>query len=320
VTRVLVTGASGFVGRVLCDTLLEAGYAVRAAVRSLDSPRGSQLMERIAVGDVVDADWKHALQGVDCIVHAAARVHVDDSRSDANLHQQTNAYATRRLAGAAVEAGVGKFVYLSSIKVSGEGADGPYRADDEPRPQGAYADSKLLGEEYAFQAGTMGGGMDVAVVRSPLVYGPGVRANFLRLMQWVDKGWPLPLGSVDNRRSLVSIWNLCDLLERVLATPQAAGSIWMVSDGEDLSTPELVRRIGKCMSRRVRLVRVPIPVLQVGGALLGRTKEISRLCGSLVVDMSRTRDELRWSPVVSVDEALARTCAWFVSEGRTRAP
>jgi nucleoside-diphosphate-sugar epimerase len=319
VTRVLVTGASGFVGRALCDTLLEAGYAVRAAVRSLDSPRGSQLMERIAVGDVVDADWKRALQGVDCIVHAAARVHVDESRSDANVHLQTNAYATKRLAGAAVEAGVGKFVYLSSIKVNGEGADRPYRADDEPLPQDPYADSKRLGEEYAFQAGTIGG-MDVAVVRSPLVYGPGVRANFLRLMQWVDRGWPLPLGSVDNRRSLVSIWNLCDLLARVLVTPQATGSIWMVSDGEDLSTPELVRRVGKCVGRRVRLLKVPIPVLQVGGALLGRTRQISQLCGSLMVDMSRTRDELRWSPVVSVDEALARTCAWFVSEGRTRVP
>jgi nucleoside-diphosphate-sugar epimerase len=319
VTRVLVTGASGFVGRVLCDTLLEAGYAVRAAVRSFDRPRHPQLIETIAVGDVVDADWKDALQGVDFIVHAAARVHIDDPRSDANLHLQTNAYATRRLAGAAVEAGVGKFVYLSSVKVNGDGADGPYRANDEPRPQDAYAESKLLGEQYAFQAGATGG-MDVAVVRSPLVYGPGVRANFLRLMQWVYRGRPLPLGSVDNRRSLVSVWNLCDLLARVLASPRAAGNTWMVSDGEDLSTPELVRRIGKCMSRRVHLLRVPVPLLQVGGALIGRTKEISRLCGSLVVDMSRTRDELRWSPVVSVDEALARTCAWFVSEGRTRAP
>jgi UDP-4-keto-D-QuiNAc 4-reductase len=319
VTSVLVTGASGFVGRVLCDTLLEAGYAVRAAVRSLDGSRGPQLVETIAVGDVVAADWKHALQGIDCVVHAAARVHIDDSRSDANLHLQTNANATKRLAGAAVEAGVGKFVYLSSIKVNGEGARGPYRADDEPAPEDAYAYSKRLGEEYAFQAGAIGG-MDVAVVRSPLVYGPGVRANFLRLIQWVDRGWPLPFGSIDNRRSLVSIWNLCDLLARVLATPQASGRIWMVSDGEDLSTPELVRRIGKCMSRRVRLLRVPLPVLHVGGALLGRTREVSRLCGSLVVDMSKTRDELRWSPVVTVDEALARTCAWFVSEGRTRVP
>jgi nucleoside-diphosphate-sugar epimerase len=317
--RVLVTGASGFVGRVLCDTLLEAGYAVRAAVRNLDHPRNPQFIETIAVGDIVDADWQGALQGIDCVVHAAARVHVDGSRSDANLHLQTNAHATKRLAGAAVEAGVGKFVYLSSIKVNGEGADGPYRANNEPRPEGAYAESKLLGEEYAFQAGNTGA-MDVVVVRAPLVYGPGVRANFLRLMQWVDGGWPLPFGSVDNKRSLVSVWNLCDLLARVLASPQAVGNTWLVSDGEDLSTAELVRRMGKCMSRRVRLLTVPMPVLQLGGALLGRTKEISRLCSSLVVDMSRTRDELRWSPVVSVDEALARTCQWFVSEGRTRAP
>lgn len=317
-TRVLVTGASGFVGRVLCDTLLQAGYTVRAAVRRLDRRPSRALMETIGVGDLVDTDWTNAVRGVHCVVHAAARVHLGYSRSDADLYLQTNAYATRRLAGAAAEAGVGRFVYLSSVKVNGEGADKAYRADDDPRPADAYARSKLLGEEYALKAGAVSG-MGVAVVRSPLVYGPGVRANFLRLMQWVDRGWPLPLGSVDNRRSLVNVWNLCDLLAHALGSPQAAGGTWMVSDGEDLSTPELVRRIGTCMGRRVHLLRVPVAVLRVSTALLGRTDEFVRLCGSLVVDITRTRDELRWSPVVSVDEALTRTCAWFLSQGRTRA-
>jgi nucleoside-diphosphate-sugar epimerase len=152
------------------------------------------------------------------------------------------------------------------------------------------------------------------VVRSPLVYGPGVRANFLRLLRWVDRQRLLPLAAVENRRSLVSVWNLCDLLGHLLTCPEAPGGLWMVSDGEDLSTPELVRRIGRAMDRRVRLIAVPTSLLRSCGRLLRREAEIARLCGSLTVDVERTRRELAWNPPVTVDEALARTVAWYLTE------
>jgi UDP-glucose 4-epimerase len=155
--------------------------------------------------------------------------------------------------------------------------------------------------------------METVVVRSPLVYGPNVRANFLRLMRWVDKERPLPLGAVENSRSLVSIWNLCDLLLHVSKHSAAPGRTWMVSDGEDLSTPELIRRIGAAMDRRVRLLPVPPGLLRLAGGLLGRRAEIARLCGSLAVDITQTRRELEWSPPITVDEAIARTVEWYSS-------
>jgi len=155
-------------------------------------------------------------------------------------------------------------------------------------------------------------------VRPPLVYGPGVRANFLRLMRWVETGWPLPLGSISNRRSLVSIWNLCDLLGRLLDGPVPPGRVWLVSDAEDLSTPDLIRGIGTAMGRRVRLLPVPTVLLQLAGTLVGRGAEVVRLCGSLSVDISQTRSELAWSPPVPVSESLARTVAWYMSESGSR--
>jgi len=157
--------------------------------------------------------------------------------------------------------------------------------------------------------------MGVAIVRSPLVYGPGVKANFLRMLRWVDKEWPLPLGAVDNKRSLVSVWNLCDLMLRLLGDSVPAGRIWLVSDGEDLSTPQLIRRLAAAMDRRARLLPVPVSVLKTLGGWLGYRAQIDRLCGSLVVDIGQTRDELNWSPPESVEEGLRRTVRWYLSMG-----
>jgi UDP-glucose 4-epimerase len=308
-TRVLVTGASGFIGRTLCATLTSSGYVVRAALRA-----GSESVtaaERVAVGDIVTADWTEALRGVQCVVHAAARAHRADARSNADLYLQTNAHATMRLARDAVRAGVERFVYLSSVKVNGEGRPQPYQAADEPCPEDRYGVSKWLGEQHAFAAAD-GSPTGVSVVRSPLVFGPGVRANFLRLMRWVEKGRPLPLAAIDNRRSLVSVWNLCDLLRCVLMHPAAPGQVWMVSDGEDLSTPELIRRIATAMNRRPRLFRVPTGVLRTVGALIGRSAEIARLCDSLTVDIAPTRVRLGWSAPLATSEAIARTTAWYL--------
>jgi nucleoside-diphosphate-sugar epimerase len=314
-TRVLITGATGFVGQVLCDQLSQAGYLVRAALRA-DRPMPTSVSEKALIGDISSStDWRQALEGVDLVIHLAARAHIlHDAPLNSDLYMETNAHGTSRLAEAAARAKVGRFIYLSSIKVNGEETMGrAYTATDEPRPQDAYGISKWLGEKAVIDIDAASD-MEAIIVRSPLVYGPNVRANFLRLMRWVDKEWPLPLGAIENSRSLVSIWNLCDFLLHVSKHSAAPGRTWMVCDGEELSTPELIRRIGAAMDRRVRLLPVPPTLLQMVGGLAGRKAEIARLCGSLAVDMTRTRRELGWSPPMTVDEAIGRTVEWYLSK------
>jgi nucleoside-diphosphate-sugar epimerase len=238
------------------------------------------------------------------------------ARGSANLYFETNDRGSERLANVAAQMQVARFVYLSSIKVNGEETPTrAYTSADEPHPQDDYGLSKWHAEQHVAAAAEHGG-MAAVIVRPPLVYGPGVRANFLRLLRWVDHGWPLPLGAVRNARSLVNVWNLCDFLLLALKHPDAPGRTWLVSDGEDLSTPDLIRRIGAAMGRRVRLPPVPVAFLQLSAALVGRRGELARLCGSLAVDITQTRAQLGWFPCVSVDEALARTVAWYL-EGAT---
>jgi nucleoside-diphosphate-sugar epimerase len=318
VKRVLVTGANGFVGRALCSALAASNYHVRAVLRRAPSNRGA-VSEVIAVGDIGAAtDWTAALDGVDCVVHLAARAHIaNDARANSALYVETNVHGSRRLAEAAARGGVGRMIYLSSVKVNGEESrSNPYTSADPPRPEGIYGMSKWQGE-IAVAEVAASAGMQVTIVRSPLVYGPGVRANFLRLLRWVDKEYPLPLGAVDNRRSLVSIWNLCDLLVRLVENPLAAGHTWMVSDAEDLSTPELIRRTARHMGRRVRLLPVPVNLLFFCGRFTGWEAEVSRLTGSLEVDIAPTRRCLGWSPPISVDVALERTIDWYLRDGRS---
>lgn len=313
--RVLVTGATGFVGSVLCEALAQSGYLVRAALRSA-RPVPACIAETVITGDIATCDtWSEALQDVDAVVHAAALAHVmHDDPAGMARYVATNANATRRLAEAAARAGIRRFIYLSSIKVNGEEtSDAGYTPQDEPAPHGAYARSKWLAENYLTDVAGRST-MEAVIVRPPLVYGPHVKANFLRLLRWVDRRLPLPFGAVHNRRSLVSIWNLCDLLVRLLDHPRAAGRTWMVSDGEDLSTPELVRRIARSMNKPPRLFDVPVRLLEWAGLCVGRGAEIRRLTSSLVVDISSTRRELEWSPAVSVDEAIERTVGWYLSK------
>jgi nucleoside-diphosphate-sugar epimerase len=314
--RIFVTGATGFVGTVLCRVLADHGYVVRAAVRPGRAvPEGCS--EHALIDDLVTySQWPSALAGVDFVMHLAARAHVlNDPRQNAGRYVAINAEATQRLAQAAAEAGVRRFVYLSSIKVNGEETTGrAYTALDTPSPLDAYGESKWLGEQHVMAVANAGS-MQAAIVRPPLIYGPGVRANFLRLLRWVDAERPLPLGAIHNRRSLVSIWNLCDLLIRVLESPAAAGRPWMVSDGADCSTPELIRMIATAMNRRARLLYVPVGLLQVGGLLIGKRAEIARLCGSLAVDITATRKELDWSPPLSGAEAISRTVQWYLTKG-----
>ena len=314
--RVLVTGASGFVGQVLCEALATAGYRVRAALHSPRALPGAA--ESTLVGDIdATTDWTAALAGVDLVVHLAARAHrIGETSAYAELYAATNGFGTRRLAEAARAAGVRRLIYVSSIKVNGEGPTvQPYTAQDEPHPEDVYGRSKWLGEQLLLEA-TAGAALEAAIVRPPLVYGPGVRANFLRLLQWVERGWPIPLGAVRNRRSLVGVWNLSDLLLRLLTHPAAPGRVWLVSDGEDRSTPELIRDIGRAMGRRVRLLPAPLGLLRLAAILSGRTTELRRLCGSLQVDMTSTCRELGWAPPVTVQEGLARTVRWYLTSDR----
>jgi nucleoside-diphosphate-sugar epimerase len=316
-TRVLVTGATGFVGGVLCDALSRSGFVVRAALRS-DRDVPASIAEKAIVGDIDSrTDWRTALAGVRYVIHSAARVHVmHDSPENAELYLETNARGTAQLATAAASAGVERLLYLSTIKVNGEETTGrSYTAVDTPKPLDAYGLSKWQAEQALHEVAAAGK-LHCAIVRPPLVYGPGVRANFLRLLRWVDKQVPLPLGAVRNQRSLVSVWNLCDLLVRLLQAPLPASSTWLVSDGEDLSTTELIQRMARAMNKRARLPAVPVTLLSLAGSMLGKGAEVRRLCGSLTVDIAATRRELDWSPVLSMDEGLARTVQWYLRERR----
>jgi UDP-glucose 4-epimerase len=316
---VLVTGATGFVGSVLCEALARANYQVRGALRTERAVPGA-IAEQVIVGDIGSrTDWTQALQGVDCVIHAAARSHIlHPTRDSANLYFETNERGTQRLAHAAAQMQVQRFIYVSSIKVNGEETRArPYTPGDEPHPQDDYGLSKWRAEEHV-SAAAADSGMQAVIVRPPLVYGPQVRANFLRLLNWVERGWPLPLGAVRNRRSLVNVWNLCNFLLLLLTHPKAPGRTWLVSDGEDLSTPDLLRRIGAAMGRSVRLPSVPTALLELSAALLGRRGEIARLSRSLVVDITDSRTDLGWSPPTTVNEALTRTVAWYHGQGHSQ--
>lgn len=319
--RILVTGASGFVGSALCSALLAQGYAVRAAVRSVNSIPSAEGLDVVAVGGVdAQTDWSAALTGVDCVIHCMARAHVmHEIEADAlAAYRAVNVECTQRLAQQASALGVRRLVFLSSIKVSGELTDGlprPFGAlNDEANPEDAYGVSKWEAEQ-ALWAMSGQNGLEVVVVRPPLVYGPGVKGNLLHLLRWVARGVPLPLGAVHNQRSLVGLSNLVDLLLRCAEHPAAAGKTFLVSDGHDLSTPQLIRLIAKGMNRPAQLLPIPVALLQAAGSLLGKRNQIDRLIGSLQVDSGHVQAQLGWTPPVSVEEGVREMVRWYVDVG-----
>lgn len=315
---VLVTGANGFVGRGLCLEMARRGYTVRAAVRepnrTLDLPG-----EIVVVGDIgQDTDWSAAVAAVDVIVHLAARVHVmqETAVDPGAAFRGVNVGATSGLARAAAMHGVKRFVYVSSIKVNGEATtDKPFAPDDVPYPQDAYAVSKWEAEQVLRRVAKETG-LEVTVVRLPLVYGPGVGGNFLRLLKLIELGIPLPLASIDNRRSMIYNGNLADALIACAAHPAAAGNTYLVSDGEDISTPKLMGELARLMGKSARLWPLPSALLRSAGWLTGKAAEVERLIGSLQVDSARIRNDLQWPPPFSVDQGLAETVRWFVNQGR----
>ncbi len=317
--KIFLTGANGFVGRALLQRLLDDGQAVTAAVRSAGAVTEDRAMPFIytALGDA--CDWQGGLAGCDAVVHAAARVHVmnDPEADPLAAFRSVNVDGTLALARAAVEAGVRRFVFISSIKVNGEGTSPgqPYRAEDVPAPKDPYGISKLEAEE-ALLALARESGLEVVIIRPVLVYGAGVKANFRAMMHWVNRGVPLPLGRLDNRRSLVALDNLVDLVSLCIAHPAASGQVFLVSDGEDLSTTALLQRMAAALGRSSRLLPVPAVALRLGARLVGRPGIAERLCGSLQVDITKTRDLLGWTPPVSVDEALSKTARQFLDGSR----
>ena len=317
--RILITGATGLVGRALCARLAAAGFRLRAALRA-DRQLSAAIAEKVIVGDISrHTDWRAALAEVDFVVHAAARTHVTDALRARDC-MEVNAHASGALTRAAVAAGVRRLVYLSTVKVNGEytARGRRFTASDAPHPSDLYALSKWEGEQQA-RAAAEGSALELSIIRLPLVYGPGVSANFLRLMQWVERQWPLPFAAVDNARSLVSVWNLSNFVARLLEHSAPAG-VWMVSDCRDLSTPELLRLMAAALGRPARLLAVPTGLLRASGALLGMRAQMARLCSSLVVDTSPAREQLGWQPPLSVEESLARTAAWYRARARVDTP
>lgn len=309
---VLMTGANGFVGRSLLARMDERSVPVRAAARCDLSGR-----DTFRVGEVDGSTpWAQALQGCASVVHLAARVHVMEDRLADPLAEfrRINFEGTLNLARQAAQAGVTRFVYMSSIKVNGEAttAGRPFMADDPANPVGPYSTSKAEAEE-GLRLLAKETGMEVVIIRPVLVYGPGVKANFLSMMRWIKKRFPLPLGAIHNSRSLVAVDNLVDLVITCLRHPAAGNQIFLVSDGEDLSTTDLLRRTATAMGTRSRLLPVPTSFLEAVAAIVGKREMAQRLCGALQVDIEKTRRLLDWSPPVSVDHALRETVDYFLT-------
>lgn len=307
--NLLVTGASGFVGASLCARAAKLGFTVRATSRS--SCELPFVGETLNTG-LIDGgtNWCPALRGCDTVVHLAARVHVmnDDAHDPLTAFRAVNVDGTLNLARQAVKAGVRRFVYVSSIKVNGERTTVgvAFKSDDVPYPEDPYGISKYEAE-VGLRKIAKETGLEVVIVRPPLVYGPEVKGNFSTMMRWLRRGIPLPLGAVtENLRSLVALDNLVDLLVTCIDHPAAANEIFLVSDGEDLSTTDLLHRLGIAMSKPARLLPVPPSWLQFAAKLLGKSDMAQRLLGNLQVDISHTCQTLGWKPLISVDVGLLR--------------
>ncbi len=314
--RVLLTGATGFVGRSLCERVsLDRLYDLRIAVRH-PSTHSTSNVHTVVAGDIgPDTEWDNALEGVHVVIHAAARAHIIHDRSANPLTEfrRVNVEGTLNLARQAAAEGVQRFVFISSIGVNGsETFAHPFNETSEPNPHTPYAQSKWEAEEGLRKLAEKEG-MELVIIRPPLVYGPCAPGNFGRIWRAVAMGIPLPLGAIHNNRSLVALDNLVDLIVNCIENPAAANQVFLVSDDEDLSTTELLQRMAMALGRPARLLPVPAGLLKAGAALLGKRDIAQRLLGSLQVDISKTKEILSWTPPVSVDEALKKTAEDFLS-------
>jgi nucleoside-diphosphate-sugar epimerase len=310
--RVLVTGANGFVGRFVLQQLERSGLEGTAAVRRASNTRHFSKMFEVA--DVADETrWDRALTGVDAVVHLAARTHVIHETATDPLREfrRVNVTGTERLARAASVAGAKRLIYISSIGVNGDRTDKkPFSEEDTPRPTSHYAISKWEAERSLHRI-ACATGLEVVILRAPLVYGPGNPGNFLRLLQLINKGWPLPVGAIQNRLSLIYDLNLADAIVRCIHDSRAAGQTFLVSDGEDISTTELMSKLALALGRPLRLLSIPGVLLNLIGRVTGTGDAVQRLTCSLQVDSSRIRHELDWNPPYSMTEGLSATAEWY---------
>lgn len=311
--KVLVTGASGFIGQTLCRALSEHDFAVCQVERRHNRIRGRDV---VIVENIDDrTDWSHALVDVECVVHLAARVHVMHEAAADPLAEfrRVNVAGTLRLARAAAQTGVKRLLFLSSIKVNGEMTeDRPFSETDSPRPEDAYGISKWEAEQALHEVAREMG-LEAVILRPPLVYGPRVKGNFLSLLRAVANGFPLPLGAIENQRSLLYVGNLADAIIECLTHPAAVGQTFLVSDSEPISTPQLIRQLAAAFGRPPRLLPIPPKWLGVAGRMLGKAGAIQRLTGSLVVDTSKIRSTLGWVPPYSMQQGLRETAAWYLA-------
>lgn len=326
--RILVTGASGFVGKAIGAALLQdSRYIGRLSYRDISALVGTRAAADLEVNNETciapdlteSADWSAALKDVDVVIHSAGRAHVMDETSADPIaaFRAVNTEGTLRLARQASAAGVTRFIFISSIKVNGEATQRgePFTAASTPMPIDPYGVSKHEAEQ-GLRALVDESGLEVVIIRPVLVYGPGVKANFRSMMSWLNKGVPLPLGAIDNRRSLVSLDNLVDLIVTCIDHPAAANETFLVSDDEDLSTTMLLRRMAKALGRKPYLLPIPVMCLTLAARIIGRGAMAQRLCGSLQVDISHTEQRLGWVPSVTVDAALRKTAIHFQQSER----
>ncbi|MEE7628108.1 SDR family oxidoreductase [Methylobacter sp. Wu8] len=313
---VLVSGANGFVGRSLCAELRRQGQSVRAVARSVNFQ--VENIETMSIGTINgETDWTDALRGIKVVIHLAAHVHVMKASvaDPQGAFRKVNVEGTFNLARQAADAGVQRFIFISSIKVNGEFTPlgQPYTAEDRPAPVDPYGISKLEAEDALRQLADETG-MEVVIIRPPLVYGPGVKANFRSMMRWLETGVPLPLGGIHNKRTLVALDNLVDLIVTCIDHPAAANQTFLAGDGEDISITELLQRLGIALGKPAKLFPIPAWLLKTGAMLLGKREMAQRLCGSLQADISKASDLLGWRPPVRVDDALKKTAADFLQK------
>ena len=321
--KILVTGATGFVGTALINRLGREGFMVRAAV--LAGEKTDHLpasAEKIMAPPLPDmTGYAELLRGTDAVVHLAARVHImqDGAADPLTEFRKVNVTGTERLARLAAATGVRRMVFLSSVKVHGEGRAAPYTETDPLFPIDHYGVSKQEAED-ALRRVAAETGLEVVIIRPPLVYGPGVKANFLKLLKTVRMGIPLPFGCIRNRRSLIGLGNLVDAVLACACHPKATGNTYLVSDGEDVSTPELARRIASALGCPARVVPVPMAIMHLAGMLTGKRAEVARLAGSLTVDTGKIRRDLGWRPPFTMEQGLAETADWLSKQNSTSNP
>ena len=306
--RVLVTGANGFIGHNLIKSLHKLDYSVRGTSRHLS--RKSYANDFVSIDNITsETDWSSALININTVVHLAARAHVIDKESAKSLSafREVNSDGTLRLAQQAAEAGVRRFIFISSIGVNGNESHKPFSEQDPPAPQEPYAVSKMEAEDRLRSLADETG-LEVVIIRPPLVYGPNAPGNFGNLLHWIQRGIPLPLGSVtDNRRSFVALENLVDFIATCIEHPAAANQTFLVADGEDVSTAMLLKLVGQALNQQARLLPVPVPLLRAGALLLGKQEMARRLLTSLQVDASKAHRLLDWTPPLSLEAGLQQT-------------